>query len=158
MFKPSNDLEKNIIDKNLVRIKNEFNIIVHQDRSFSTGKYGQTLDYVKAKNIEGLFVSFDGEAFKPIEEWDFEYWAYMAASLMDNFCEERIEHLMEVSKTLYPAKINSSQGCNSDSIQASLSDSIQASIDNNNGKKIIPTAIMVVLVIVCMIAIVVGWK
>ena len=150
MFKPSNDLEKNIIDKNLVRIKNEFNLIAHQDRSFSTGKYGQTLDYVKAKNIEGLFVSFDGEAFKPIEEWDFDYWAYMAASLMDNFCEERIEHLMEVSKTLYPAKINSSQGCNSDSIQAS--------IDNNNGKKIIPTAIMVVLVIVCMIAIVVGWK
>ncbi len=150
MFKPSNDLKKNIIDKNLVRIKNEFYIIAHQDKSFSTGKYGQTLDYVKAKNIEGLFVSFDGEAFKPIEEWDDDYWAYMVASLMHNFCEERIEHLMEVSKTLYPAKINSSQGCNSDSIQAS--------IDNNNGKKIIPTAIMVVLVIVCMIAIVVGWK
>ena len=143
MFKPSNDLDKNIIDKNLVSIKNEFYIIAHQDRSFSTGKYGQTLDYVKAKNIEGLFVSFDGEAFKPIEEWDFEYWAYMAHSLMDNFCEERIEHLMEVSKTLYPVK-RSPQRPNSG--------------DNNNGKKIIPTAIMVVLVIVCMIAIVVGWK
>jgi hypothetical protein len=45
---------------------------------------------------------FDGEEFEPEENWNQNYWALIASSLMDNFCEERIDHLEKVGKKVYP--------------------------------------------------------
>ena len=46
----------------------------------------------------------DGEDFEPEEKWDEDYWALVASSLIDNFCEERIQHLEIVGKKVYPLK------------------------------------------------------
>lgn len=107
-------LEDAIQKKNLVGIYSVFYTIAHGDPSFSTGKFIETLNYVKSKNIEGFMQEFDGEEFQPENKWNEEYWAFIASSLIDNFCETRIKHLEQVGKKVYALKIkpDSTQGNN----------------------------------------------
>ena len=102
MFIPSDEFRKDVEEKNILHIRDELTTIAHEDRGFYTTKFDDALAYAKNANIEGLFDNFDNETFKPKEEWDREYWAYIAASLMDNFCEERINHLKEIGRCVYP--------------------------------------------------------
>lgn len=97
-------LEDAISKKSLVGIYSVFYTIAHGDPNFSTNKFRNVLEYVKTKNIPGLMQEFDGEAFEPEEKWDEDYWALVASSLIDNFCEERIQHLETVGKKVYPLK------------------------------------------------------
>lgn len=97
-------LEDAIAKKSLVGIYSVFYTIAHGDPNFSTGKFREVLRYVKSKHIEGFMEAFDGEEFEPEENWDKEYWALVASSLMDNFCEERISHLEQVGRKVYPIK------------------------------------------------------
>ena len=99
-------LEDAIEKNNLVGIYSVFYTIAHGDPNFSTGKFRTVLEYVKSKNIDGLMQEFDGEEFDPEENWDEDYWALMASSLVDNFCEERINHLEVVGKKVYSVKNN----------------------------------------------------
>lgn len=98
----SKTLEDAINNKKISAIRSVFYSIAHEDPSFSTGKFVETFEYVKSKNIEGLFDEFDGTEFKPEEEWDEEYWAEVASELMDNFCAKRINHLMRIGRKIYP--------------------------------------------------------
>ena len=84
-------LEDAISKKSLVGIYSVFYTIAHGDPNFSTNKFRNVLEYVKTKNISGLLQEFD-------------YWALVASSLIDNFCEERIQHLEIVGKKVYPLK------------------------------------------------------
>ena len=102
MFKPSDEFRKDVEEKNILHIRDELTTIAHEDRGFYTTKFDDALAYAKKANIDGLFDIYDNEPFKPKEEWNREYWAYVAASLMDNFCEERINHLKEVGRFVYP--------------------------------------------------------
>ena len=70
------------------------------DRGFLGTEFDESLNY--AKKLDGLFVEFDNEPIK--EEWDEDYWNYLYASLMDNFCQERIDLLKKVGKKVYPPK------------------------------------------------------
>lgn len=97
-------LEDAISKKSLVGIYSVFYTIAHGDPNFSTNKFRNVLEYVKTKNIPGLLQEFDGEDFEPEEKWDEDYWALVASSLIDNFCEERIQHLEIVGKKVYPLK------------------------------------------------------
>ena len=97
-------LEEAIKKNNLVGIYSVFYTIAHGDPNFSTNKFQEALQYVKSKNIEGFLDEFDGEEFEPEQNWDEDYWALVASSLMDNFCEERIGHLKEVGRKVYPMK------------------------------------------------------
>lgn len=97
-------LEDAIEKKSLVGIYSVFYTIAHGDPNFSTGKFRQILDYVKSKGIDNLFQKYDGEEFEPEEQWDEDYWALIASSLVDNFCMERINHLEEVGRKVYPVK------------------------------------------------------
>lgn len=97
----SNTFKQDVEKGSVIHIRDELTTICHEDRSFSTGKFDAYLDYAKKANISGLFDTFDGEDFKPKNEWDKDYWSYITASLMDNFCNERIRHLKEVGKHVY---------------------------------------------------------
>lgn len=108
MFKPSSELENDIANKNILHIRDELTTIIHEDRGFYTNTFDEALKYIISKNIDGLFVTFDNEVFKPEEEWDRDYWAYLTASLLDNFCMERINHLKEVGRKVYPRKTDES--------------------------------------------------
>ena len=77
--------------------------IAYHDRGFYDGKFDEAVDYVKKNEVPGLWQEYDGEEFKENrDEWNGDYWAYLNASLMDNFCEERIAKLKEVGKHVYP--------------------------------------------------------
>ncbi len=97
-------LEDAIEKKSLVGIYSVFYTIAHGDPNFSTGKFRQLMDYVKSKEIDGFLQEYDGEKFEPEEKWDEDYWALIASSLVDNFCEERINHLEAIGKIVYPVK------------------------------------------------------
>ena len=90
MFIPSNEFKKDVKEKNILHIRDELTTIAHEDRGFYTSKFDDALAYAKDAGIVGLFDTFDNEPFKPKEEWNREYWSYIAASLMDNFCMESI--------------------------------------------------------------------
>lgn len=95
-------LEDALNKNSLVGIYSVFYTIAHGDPNFSTGKFRQVLEYVKSRGITDLFQEYDGEQFEPEEQWDEDYWALIASSLVDNFCMERIEHLEQVGKKVYP--------------------------------------------------------
>jgi hypothetical protein len=100
MFKPSAHLEEAIRAQNLVRIYGVLSTILHEDPTFSTGKFMATLNYIKSKNIPQFFKPFIVEKFKEKSDWDKEYWTLMASALIENFCMERIEHLREIGQYL----------------------------------------------------------
>ena len=98
------ELEEAIGKKSLVGIYSVFYTIAHGDPNFSTHKFRDVLEYVKSKNIEGLMQEYDGEEFEQEDKWDEDYWALVASSLLDNFCDERIDHLEAVGKKVYPVR------------------------------------------------------
>lgn len=102
-MKISKTLEDAIINQNLVGIYSVFYTIAHEDPNFTTGKFNATLEEVKKAHIPGLFQVYNGEVFEGPEKWTEEYWAIVASGLVDNFCEERIEHLKEVGRKVYPS-------------------------------------------------------
>lgn len=101
----SKTLENAIETKNVSRIRSAFYTIAHEDPGFSSGKFRNTLNYVKTKNIPGLFDPYDGAVFEDETKWTKDYWAKVASDLVDNFCEERIEHLQKVGAKLYPTPV-----------------------------------------------------
>lgn len=96
-------LEDAVKNCNLIAIYSVFYTILHEDPGFFTGKFRSTFDYVRSREIPGFIQPYDGEPFAPPEEWDQDYWAMTASDLVDNFCIERIMHLEEVGKQLYPS-------------------------------------------------------
>lgn len=100
----SKNLQKDVLEKNVRHIRDDLIVIVHEDRAFQTGKFEEALSYIKEHGIEGLYEPFDHENFRARNEWDKDYWRYMVNSLLDNFCMERIEHLKEVGRTLFPTQ------------------------------------------------------
>lgn len=105
----SKTLEEALEIKNVGRIRSVFYTIAHEDPSFSSGKFRAILNFVKSKNISGLFDVYDGGEFKNESEWTDEYWADVASELVDNFCEERITHLQNVGEKLYSVSIKKNE-------------------------------------------------
>lgn len=153
-------LEEAISNKKITLIRNEFSVIAHEDPSFSTGKFDATLEYVKSKKIDGVFDAFDGRVFKSKEEWNEEYWALIVSSLMDNFCEERIDHLKEVSRYLYPSKQASEirTNINGGRNQKPCKLNRLQDCDGDSLKKAVPAVITAGLAVTCVTAIAAGAK
>lgn len=101
MLKPNNYLLEAIRSKNMLQIYNEFYNIAHEDRGFKTGKFLETLEYVKRQDIPDFIQPYDNREFEDQAKWDEDYWALVASSLMDNFSMERINHLKKVGSYLY---------------------------------------------------------
>ena len=100
----NDSLKKAIEEKNLLNIHNALSALTFKDEGFYTSEFEDTLREVESYNIEGLYDEFDGEEFKPESEWNKEYWAYLNASLIDNFCHERIDMLEKVGRKVYKKK------------------------------------------------------
>lgn len=97
---------KNAINSgDLGSIYSGFYVIAHEDPSFSSGKFLETLEYVKGLKIEGFIKVHDGERFKEKSEWTKDYWATLASELVDNFSQERINLLLQVGEFVYAANI-----------------------------------------------------
>lgn len=108
-MKITKTLEQAVNKGDLTGIYSIFYTVLHEDPAFSTGKFEQLLAYVRSRNVPEFMQPFDGEKFGSEEEWNEEYWALQASELVDNFCEERIEHLKKVGRKLYMEKKTSSE-------------------------------------------------
>lgn len=131
-------LEEAIEKKSLVGIYSVFYTIAHGDPNFSTNKFKETLAYVKTKNIQGLIQEYDGEEFETEDKWNEGYWALIASSLMDNFCEERIAHLEAVGKKVYKMtrRIESSEGKSKNADNLDCNRNKKNISNSKSGKKI----------------------
>ena len=94
------ELINSVKEKDISHIKNALTLITRKDRSFYSSEFDEALAYVKSNGID-IYNKFDGEQFKPESEWDDNYWNYINASLMDNFCDERINLLKQIGKKIY---------------------------------------------------------
>ena len=131
-------LEEAIEKKSLVGIYSVFYTIAHGDPNFSTNKFKETLAYVKTKNIQGLMQEYDGEEFEMEDKWNEGYWALIASSLMDNFCEERIAHLEAVGKKVYKMtrRIESVEGKSKNATNLAYNKNKKNISNSKSGKKI----------------------
>ena len=98
----SKTMESAVENKDLVGIYNSFYTILMSDPGFSTGRFEEAFNYVNKKNIDGFIKKHDGKEAAPRDEWNVQYWDEVASELVDNFSIERIKHLKEVSKVIYP--------------------------------------------------------
>lgn len=158
MEKISDYLRRSVDDKNITGIRSVFTTIAGKDPSFSTGEFEDSLNYVRSKNIPGLFVPFDGEQFPPREQWDKEHRAMMIASLMDNFCMERINHLKQVSCFLYPPQANEPQMGNHSTHSHPHTGYSDRRGGGNPPKKAVPAAVTVGLAVTCLATAAAGAK
>ena len=128
MFKPSEEFRKDVEEKNVINIRVDLNTVILADRGFYTTEFDEMLTYAETSHIEGLYDVFDGEEFKSKEEWNQEYWRYLVASLGDNFCKERINHLKEVGRYVYPKQQKTTNNTSS-------ANRFQKKEENNEEKK-----------------------
>lgn len=105
MFNPNEYLKEAIIERNMTRIYNEFYVIVHEDPGFNTGKFRDTLKFVKEQAIPNFMQPYDQRKFASKAEWNDDYWALVASSLLDNFSDDVINHLEQVGQHLYGQRV-----------------------------------------------------
>lgn len=152
----SKTMEEAIKENDMGKIYSSFYTILLSDPGFANGKFEQVLNELKMRNVEGLFQAYDGKPFKSKEEWNQQYWDRVASELMDNFCIERIEHLKEVSKVLYPSvkrEQASASTSRNQSDDQKKTEQIQLSKHNQNSNtgKLIAVAIIVVIILIFLI-------
>ena len=155
----SKAMEVAIVEKDFGRIYSSFYTILLSDPGFVNGKFDQVLNELKMRNIEGLFQKYDEKSFKSKEEWNQQYWDSLASELKDNFCVERIEHLKEVSKFLYPSgqpKQSSVNMAENEFEAQKKTEQIQLSNHNrksNIGKLIVVVGVLVIILILVLMLI-----
>ena len=89
-------------ETNLVHVWDAFTNILLKDPGFHTNEFMDSLAFAKERLGDQLFVKYDGDPFKSREEWDAQYWNEQCAAIVDDFCMERIQHMMDIGKMLYP--------------------------------------------------------
>lgn len=108
-FVPNKLVQECIANNDVRGLKGAFVAIIFGDRSFSSGNFDNTLDYVRRETNLNVLESFDnGELLSKkisngsITEDDFEEAVY---NLKVNFCKERIDDVKKLAKALYGKNI-----------------------------------------------------
>jgi predicted metalloprotease len=97
-------IEEAVKNNDLKTIYSSLYTILLSDPGFSTSKFDDAMKYVKNNEIDGFIQKHNGVIFEAEEKWSEEYWDKVASELIDNFSMERINHLKDISKKLYPNK------------------------------------------------------
>ncbi len=124
--------------------------VAFRDRGFHTNEFDESLAF--ASNVKGLWNEFDGEAEKPEAEWDEKYWNHLNASLMGNFCRERIDLLKKVGKKVYPRSADAGKSSKTHHPRR-VQTSGQKKSMNPNG---IPTGVVIVGAIAAIVGSIIG--
>lgn len=159
MFIPNEHLVDAVENNNITRIRSAFTTIAYEDPTFTSGKFTDSLEYVKSKNVSGVFTEFDQRAFKSKEEWNEDYWSEIVASLMNDFSYERINHLKEISQYLYPVNRKRTSGTSDESGNQNRNRNTTTETKYGvKSKKVIPIAVTAGFAVTSLAAIVVGAK
>jgi len=109
-FMPDPLLKEGIENNNLRHIRSAISSYMVNDPSNSRGEIIPAVNYVeKEKGITDLWQPHDGRTFKPIEDWDEDYFGLLQAQLMNNFSKERFNHALKVGKKVYGRPSSSSR-------------------------------------------------
>lgn len=116
------NIQEAVAKRNITNIRSALKGCMNQDANFSKGIYEEALNYILNSGIskQELFQVHDQEPFKSQEAWDKDYLDEVMADLLFNFSEERIAHVKEVGRVLYPVqkKINQPNSRQSSSTQS----------------------------------------
>lgn len=112
--KVSDKLKQDVQEKHVGHIVNDLLIIIHNDRGLYTSEFADSLSYVRAAGLN-VEVPFDGGDFSDESGWNPEYWSEQMTELRFNFCEERIAHVRDIGRKLWPKQIQHTVNPNSDS-------------------------------------------
>ncbi len=94
-------LQEAVNTRDLIAIRSAIYTIILSDPGFKTGKFDEAWDYIKTKEVEGLFDSSDDERILPEEEWNDSYFDELVSELPDCFSEERVSKIKRVGRKLY---------------------------------------------------------
>jgi hypothetical protein len=98
-------LDKALEKKDLDAIRRILSTFITADQSFSKGLLDERLRYCVRMGVseEELFVPFDGGPLNENPtEWNIDYFAKQRVRFNANFSRERLEHLRQVGKKLFP--------------------------------------------------------
>lgn len=110
----SDKLKQDVREKHVRHIVNDLLIIIHNDRGLYTSEFADSLSYVRAAGLN-VEAPFDGGFFSDESQWNQDYWAEQMTELRFNFCEERIAHVRDIGRKLWPKPIQHAVNPNSDS-------------------------------------------
>ena len=104
------EIEKGIADNDIERIREAIGSICYVDRDFSKGEFDRVLRYVESKGIKVKDDTLDGKLISDgktaYTDKDFTRAIFM---LKKNFCNERIEDVKKIGKTLYKKTVQKEQ-------------------------------------------------
>lgn len=102
-FNPSNFLQECIEKRDIEGIKNELFTILNDDRTFSSERFDNALNYAKEK-VSEVILPDKGEVFEDESNWTEKYWTKVAVSLRNEFTMEKVRQLKKMSEKLYPPR------------------------------------------------------
>ena len=146
----SKTMEDAVKEQDLGKIYSSFYTILLSDPGFATGKFDETFEIVKKRNVPGFIQKYNGVPFEKESQWNQQYWDRLLSELMDNFCIERIEHLKDVSRKVYPQEEQkqASEQKKTDPLQT---ENVQKSL--NTGRLILILAGILILMILVIVLI-----
>ena len=104
------EIEEGIADNDIERIREAIGSICYVDRDFSKGEFDRVLRYVESKGIKVKDDTLDGKLISDgktaYTDEDFTRAIFM---LKKNFCNERIEDVKKIGKTLYKKTVQKEQ-------------------------------------------------
>ncbi|WP_027340211.1 hypothetical protein [Halonatronum saccharophilum] len=123
MWRPDSYLEEAVNEGDMLSIKVALTTYMQKDPA-ARDDIRRALQYIR-DNVEGFKMDeHDGRSFRAKEDWDKDYIAKLIGQFMDNFSQERFEHLLDVGETLYSKPKAISKG--------SVSNSKRHNTRNNN--------------------------
>ena len=144
--------DKNILSavekRSITNIRSALKGNINEDMNFSKGVFSESLNYVFQHGItkSELFDEHDGAVFDLNKDnWTREYFNSVMADLLFNFSEERINHIKQVGRHLYPPVVKSASSPNTN-VGVNVSEGIQTAL-----KKFIPLLLLTVVVVVVII-------
>lgn len=149
--------DKNILSavekRSITNIRSALKGKITEDMNFSKGVFSESLNYVFQHGItkSELFDEHDGTVFDLNKNnWTREYFNSVMADLLFNFSEERINHIKQVGRHLYPPVVKSAPSPNTNvNTNVNVSQGIQTGL-----KKFIPLLLLIVAVLVVILLLV----
>jgi len=141
--------------KNLNSIYSLFYTILLSDPGFKTDKFDEAFRYVTSCKIDGFIQPHNGDSFAPQSEWDDKYWDKVASELVDNFSVERIQHIKEVAKKVYPRIDESNHNSNNAQKKTdSMQNTMVQKNSSSNSMMIIGVVVVVIIILILLIVLV----
>ena len=102
-----NEIERCIREKDIKNLRGAIAVTAFVDRTFATGEFEKTLKYAESKGIKVKEDKLIGELIsttKDPSEYTQDDFSTAVFELKENFCDERIEDVKKIGRTLYGTK------------------------------------------------------